>query len=60
MQNNAAYPPRESDKVEAELEDDASKLEVSGGGGDDVLRVRLTAEQTTLGDQKVTAGTSLV
>ncbi|MBC8503536.1 MAG: hypothetical protein H8D34_01675, partial [Chloroflexi bacterium] len=50
----------EDDHVEAELEDDASTLAVSGGGGKDKLSVKLNVAQTSLSAQKVTAGTSLV
>ncbi|MBC8507888.1 MAG: hypothetical protein H8D34_23725, partial [Chloroflexi bacterium] len=50
----------EDDQVEAELEDDASTLAISGGGGQDTLKVKLTASQSSLSDQKVTAGTSVV
>ncbi|MBC8503662.1 MAG: hypothetical protein H8D34_02325, partial [Chloroflexi bacterium] len=50
----------EDDHVEAELEDDASTLAVSGGGGKDRLSVKLNAGQASLAAQKVTAGTSLV
>ncbi|MBC8333624.1 MAG: right-handed parallel beta-helix repeat-containing protein, partial [Anaerolineae bacterium] len=50
----------EDDHVEAELEDDASTLAVSGGGGKDKLSVKLNTGQASLATQKVTAGTSLV
>jgi len=50
----------EDDRVEAELEGDANALTVSGGGGSDTLALKLNASRTTLVDQKVAAGASVV